>query len=433
MMSRVVLCTLALGPATTDAFQAARRQIARRRPTIEMKGMSDLYGAPDSSGSGPETVWDQNSKLPTEVFGGTFSVGDRDRSGTPYTAAPYTNSPYAPNGALSLRDATLSEAARAIEKEMDMEKTKARKDYGRLKQLKSQLKAQSVVDEQRIKLEAELFEAEAREDYDKCEELQTQLDAIETGWETSFIQNQRAAERRERGIVRSSFDQDMPSSPGLSRRRPRGSYNNAMAPYEPGYDGPRRRMRRNDEFDGPYRNDYTSGYNGVQRRTRASMIRNEYGPYTNGYNRNNDYGPYANGYNRNGPYNNGVTNMVVPNAYNRYNDNPAMRRRMRGGYDAYGPNVYNDPYYNGMRRRPRGYNEFNGAYGPNAYGPNAYGPTSYNNYGPYRNGYQNRFSPFNGYNSYGPMAGPREPWGYGPSSWRGGVGGRTWGSTGTVQ
>ena len=58
------------------------------------------------------------------------------------------------------------------------EKAKARKDFKRLKQLKSDLEAQLARDEQRTALEVQLAVAEEVSDYDRCGEIQEQVGAL---------------------------------------------------------------------------------------------------------------------------------------------------------------------------------------------------------------------------------------------------------------
>ena len=60
----------------------------------------------------------------------------------------------------------------------DAEKGKARMDFKRLKQLKSDLEAQLARDEQRIALEAQLAAAMETDDYGRCDEIQEQLDVL---------------------------------------------------------------------------------------------------------------------------------------------------------------------------------------------------------------------------------------------------------------
>ena len=72
----------------------------------------------------------------------------------------------------------MSEATRALKKEMDQERSKGRKDYSQLKQLKSKLQSQAAVDEKAVILQKELEAAEQREDYDRCGELQAQLEGL---------------------------------------------------------------------------------------------------------------------------------------------------------------------------------------------------------------------------------------------------------------
>ena len=72
----------------------------------------------------------------------------------------------------------MRDAAKGVQEEIDTEKGKARKDYKRLKKLKSALEAQLALDAQRAALEAELGAAEEREEYDRCDELQAQLDGL---------------------------------------------------------------------------------------------------------------------------------------------------------------------------------------------------------------------------------------------------------------
>merc|ERR550537_2008008 len=65
-----------------------------------------------------------------------------------------------------------------IQSVIDTEKGKVKKDYKRLKQLKSDLEAQLARDEQRTALEVQLAVAEEVSDYDRCGEIQEQLDAL---------------------------------------------------------------------------------------------------------------------------------------------------------------------------------------------------------------------------------------------------------------
>jgi len=71
---------------------------------------------------------------------------------------------------------SMSEAARSLKIEMDAEMAKEKKDYQRLKDLKSQMDAQTGLDADRMGLMAEIKAAEGREDYDRCADLQRQLD-----------------------------------------------------------------------------------------------------------------------------------------------------------------------------------------------------------------------------------------------------------------
>ena len=72
----------------------------------------------------------------------------------------------------------MSEAARNVQSLIDVEKSKPKKDYGRLQQLKITLRAQLALDAERKLLETELAAAEERDEYITCGELVARLEQM---------------------------------------------------------------------------------------------------------------------------------------------------------------------------------------------------------------------------------------------------------------
>mmetsp|Transcript_91723 Transcript_91723/g.262233 ORF Transcript_91723/g.262233 Transcript_91723/m.262233 type:complete len:201 (-) Transcript_91723:4-606(-) len=147
-MLRAIVCTLALGINSGVAFQAPGRLSAWSRTTT-LKSTNDAFANPDTF----MDVEAQNPSQSSQIFGGTFASAREEPM-------------------------MMSEATRALKKEIDQEKSKGRKDYSQLKQLKSKLQSQAAVDEKAVILQKELEAAEQREDYDRCGELQAQLEGL---------------------------------------------------------------------------------------------------------------------------------------------------------------------------------------------------------------------------------------------------------------